>query len=223
MFSYLFSISPTKVYIDAGMGQSNPITLTVITSGASYPRTWRIRISQIPCGSISKAEQGCLQYFTGVNGKVRSFNFDTVNGRQLSNQDYSVCVRTERNFCSIQYTSCQDPANNRTRSFTLSGNSNNPVMAMVGGGAQGTPNSCANDWLLIGCARVADRLPVSPTCEDRICGGTFNAEVSSVERTVSSNIRPFRLAFHADSIEAPVDVDNRGFCLDYVQQPCTNG
>lgn len=80
-------------------------------------------------------------------------------------------------------------------------------------------------------------------CEDKICGkleraenvslfvnfwviftgGAFNAEVSAVDRTVSSNIRPFRLAFHTDSVEAPNDVDNRGFCLDYVQQPCTNG
>lgn len=77
-------------------------------------------------------------------------------------------------------------ARNRSRSFTLSGNSNGVVNAMVGGGSQGTPNSCSSDWLLIGCARVADRVPQAPTCEDRICGGTFNAEVTNVERTVTS-------------------------------------
>lgn len=33
-------------------------------------------------------------------------------------------------------------AANRSRSFTLSGNSNMAVSAMVGGGSQGTPNSC---------------------------------------------------------------------------------
>lgn len=54
-------------------------------------------------------------------------------------------------------------------------------------------------------------------------GGTFNAEFSQQERTVMSNIRPFRLYFHTDSTEAPNDLDNRGFCLDYVQQPCTSG
>lgn len=75
---------------------------------------------------------------------------------------------------------------NRSRSFTLSGNTNMPVNSMVGGGTQGAPNSCTNDWLLIGCARVADRLPPAMTCEDRLCGGTFNAEISSMERTVSS-------------------------------------
>lgn len=92
--------------------------------------------------------------------------------------------------------------------------------------------------------KFSDRVPPVMACEDKICGkfivinllkcikhflschcsgGTFNAEVSNVERTVSSFIRPFRLAFHTDSVEAPNDVDNRGFCLDYVQQPCTNG
>lgn len=75
---------------------------------------------------------------------------------------------------------------NRSRSFTLSGNSNMAVNAMVGSGTQGAPNACVNDWLMIGCARVADRLPQTSTCEDRICGGTFNAEVSAVEKTVTS-------------------------------------
>ncbi|XP_055315358.1 uncharacterized protein LOC129575574 isoform X2 [Sitodiplosis mosellana] len=211
------------IYIDAGVGDNNPIMLTLITSGPPFPRMWRIRITQIECSSISKADSGCLQYHTGVYGKVKSFNFDFNVGKQLSNQDYSICIRPERNFCSIQYTACADTNSNRSRSFTLSGNSNMAVSSMVGGGSQGTPNSCVNDWLLIGCARVADRLPPSNTCEDRICGGVFNAEISSMEKTVISSIRPFRLAFHSDAVEAPTDVDNKGFCLDYVQQPCTNG
>lgn len=179
----------------------------------SAMQRWRIRITQIECSSISRADAGCLQYHTGVYGKVKSFNFDFNVGKQLSNQDYSICIRPERNFCSIQYTACADTSgylfsfllsnqfvvgrsfiqniiiqidSNRSRSFTLSGNSNMAVSSMVGGGSQGTPNSCVNDWLLIGCARVADRLPPSNTCEDRICGGVFNAEVSSVEKTVIS-------------------------------------
>lgn len=77
-------------------------------------------------------------------------------------------------------------ANNRSRSFTLSGNSNFGVNAMVGSGTQNIPNSCPNDYIMIGCARVADRQPFTNQCEDRICGGTFNAEISSTERTVSS-------------------------------------
>lgn len=58
---------------------------------------------------------------------------------------------------------------------------------MVGSGGSQTPNSCINDWLLIGCARVADKIPLPTTCEDRICGGVFSAEPGSIEKTVSSN------------------------------------
>lgn len=48
-------------------------------------------------------------------------------------------------------------------------------------------------------------------------------EVLLLISTPTASVRPFRLFFHADGIEAPIDIDNRGFCLDYVQQPCTNG
>lgn len=66
---------------------------------------------------------------------------------------------------------------------------------MVGSGTQGTPNSCTNDWLLIGCAKVTDRIPIPNTCEDRICGGTFNAEVSTVDRTVQSKFFGRKILF----------------------------
>lgn len=166
------------------MGISNPVILTVITSGAAFNRLWRIRISQIECTSVSRADPGCLQYHSAVNGRIRSFNYDPSSGRQLSNQDYSICIRTERNFCSIQYSACLDPMNNRSRAFSLSGNSNTPVMSMVGGGSGG--NGCNNDWVMIGCARVADKMQTNAVCEDRICGGIFNAEVNTMERTVTS-------------------------------------
>lgn len=97
------------MYIDTGVGQSNPIVLTMISSGAPFPRLWRIRVSQIQCTSLSRADSGCLQYYTGIYGRIRSFNFDPNVGLHLSNQDYTICIRTERNFCSIQYSACQFP------------------------------------------------------------------------------------------------------------------
>ena len=45
------------------------------------------------------AADGCLQYYTGVAGRVESFNYNNAAGLQLSDTDYSVCVRMERNFC----------------------------------------------------------------------------------------------------------------------------
>lgn len=95
------------VYLEVAP-DNTPITLSVITSGPAYSRTWKIKITQIRCPSSYKAPEGCLQYFMGVSGTIRTYNFDFVGGMQLANQDYSSCIRMERNFCGIRYTGCQD-------------------------------------------------------------------------------------------------------------------
>lgn len=41
------------VYVDAGTGTS-PIILTMVTSGIFLKRNWKIKVSQIPCDSITK-------------------------------------------------------------------------------------------------------------------------------------------------------------------------
>ncbi|XP_059476250.1 uncharacterized protein LOC132197164 isoform X2 [Neocloeon triangulifer] len=210
------------MYVDAGAGYTSPVTLTFVTSGPAFPRNWKVRISQIPCMSNYKAEDGCLQYYTGVTGQIRSFNYDSGMGLQLSNQDYSICIRMERNFCGIQYITAPDPVNNRSRSFSLSGQTTgqNQVTSMVGSVG---PNSCNGDWIIIPCAANAGRAPsIEPTCTDRICGGTFNSEVSTVPATVFSTVKPFRIIYHTNNIEFPNDQSNRGFALNYVQQPCSN-
>lgn len=78
--------------------------------------------------------------------------------------------------------------NNRSRAFTISGNSNNPVNAMIGSGAG--PNNCANDWLLVPCAANVGRIqPAQALCTDRICGGTFSADLSMQASSVLSKNR----------------------------------
>ncbi|CAH1726097.1 unnamed protein product [Aphis gossypii] len=97
----------SHMYVDAGTGTS-PIILTMVTSGIFLKRNWKIKISQLPCDSITKADTGCLQYYTGVSGTLKSFNYESYSGLHLSNQDYTICLRTERNFCSVQYSACDD-------------------------------------------------------------------------------------------------------------------
>ncbi|XP_078034170.1 uncharacterized protein LOC144468505 [Augochlora pura] len=219
------------IYIDVGIGQTNPVTLTFVTNGSPFARSWKVRISQIRCDTIYRAEEGCLQYFTGISGQIKSFNYDPSTGLQLSNQDYSICIRMERNFCGIQYMACASdgqsmvtsngatPAGQmvRNNAFTLTGNTQGTQIAAMTGAA------CQTDWLTIPCASNSGKLPTAMmTCVDRICGGTFNSENQSLNSSsVVSTVKPFRLIFHTDSTEAPNDVGNRGFCLNYVQQPCT--
>jgi hypothetical protein len=49
---------------------------------------------------IDTAPPGCLQYYTGNVGVIRSFNFffearGVNTARQLSFQDYTICIRQE--------------------------------------------------------------------------------------------------------------------------------
>ena len=75
--------------------------------------------------------------------------------------------------------------NNRTHSFTISGNTQGqtPLNSMTGS------QQCNADWLIIPCMNNVGRVsqgPASSTCVDRICGGTLSAEVGTTPSTVYS-------------------------------------
>ena len=137
LFPFFFKVSGTTpipaicgtnsgqhMYIDMDLHSENPVTLKVATNGASFKRTFSIKIFQIECDSLSKAGDGCLQYFTGIEGSMSSFNYNGASGLMISNTDYTMCVRTERNFCGIQYNACTDALNAFSMSFSISGITN---------------------------------------------------------------------------------------------------
>ena len=135
------------------------------------------------------ASDGCLQYFTGVSGQMFSFNYNDASGLQLSNTDYSICVRMERNFCGIQYTACTDSGKYDLKvlycwhtwsSFSV----NTPGMAFsITGGtpADGSKvgTACSTDWITIPCATNSNdptlQTGTPSVCVDRICGMVFNS------------------------------------------------
>ena len=43
-----------SVYVDMGLSSNNPITLTVVTSGSSFSRSFSIKVTQIDCYSLNK-------------------------------------------------------------------------------------------------------------------------------------------------------------------------
>ncbi|KAL7741846.1 hypothetical protein ACLKA6_012064 [Drosophila palustris] len=79
-------------------------------------RLWEIRVLQIPFSQ--RAPAGCLQYHTGVEGVIQTFNF-AENGRHLANQHYRICVRQELERCSISYQPCDE------QSFRIGGGLSN--------------------------------------------------------------------------------------------------
>ncbi|XP_032778287.2 uncharacterized protein LOC116917041 [Daphnia magna] len=216
------------MYIETGLLGNSPITLTVVTSGTGFARQWRIKMTQMNCDSIGRAPNGCLQYYTGVSGTIRSFNYDGTSGRQLSNQDYSICIRTESNFCSIAYSVCSGGVYSITGptggSATAQGT---PIGALVGA------TTCNTDWLTIPCASDNGRAIQrgNTVCQDRLCGDAFASVVQATSGTVITSVRPFQVTVHFDAFEAIVPTsltnvqgqfNNRGFCLSYIQQPCTS-
>jgi len=93
------------VYINVDTVEG-PIELQMITGIASYMRDWRIKISMIPCAARYQAPVGCLQYYEGIKGHIRSFNFNQSNSTRmgyLNGADYAICLRRERDMCSVTY------------------------------------------------------------------------------------------------------------------------
>ena len=58
-----------------------------------------------------RAPTDCVQYFTGVSGSVKSYNY--AGGQILAGQRYNNCIRTEKGYCAIQWkessTTSPDP------------------------------------------------------------------------------------------------------------------
>ncbi|EFX72899.1 hypothetical protein DAPPUDRAFT_110154 [Daphnia pulex] len=79
--------TPTDVRLSFNFGTATAIT-----------RSWKIKIAMLPCSATYLAPADCLQYFTADSGRVKSFNWQDVAGtttRQLNNQNYDICFRTE--------------------------------------------------------------------------------------------------------------------------------
>ncbi|XP_050093873.1 uncharacterized protein LOC126576605 [Anopheles aquasalis] len=92
-------------------------------------RLWEIRVSQIPFSQRSPS--GCMQYYTGTEGLIQTFNF-AENGRYLANHNYRACIRQEKNMCSVAYEPCDD------QSFRIgipNGLNDEPEGGAAGGGA----------------------------------------------------------------------------------------
>ena len=51
------------VYVDMGLSSNNPVVLTVVTAGASFSRTFSVKITQIECNALSKGEENKTFYY----------------------------------------------------------------------------------------------------------------------------------------------------------------
>ncbi|XP_003400310.2 uncharacterized protein LOC100649350 [Bombus terrestris] len=94
--------SGQHLYIDLDEDDQS-LTLDFRLPSNLRSRMWEMRVVQLDFEQ--RAPTGCLQYFQGSNGTLKTFNF-LSNGRFLADQDYLMCIRQEREMCGISYTPC---------------------------------------------------------------------------------------------------------------------
>lgn len=209
-----------------------PIELQMITGIAAYARDWRIKISMIACDSHHKAPAGCLQYITGTTGHLQSFNFnqrDETRLGYLNAADYAICLRRERDMCSVTYSVRTEKdvfeilpdANDTTPygapealmkapaesyatkapAFGIATTDGKPTDLQAAAGV----SKCTGDYLAI------------PGL-DRFCGGAFSLDSGSrdSQSMTVKNSGPLMILFKSDKA-----FNGRGFNINFQQGPCT--
>jgi len=213
------------VYVSLGTASSDSATLAFGFTGDSTSRKWDMKISQIECGSIdAPTDPSCLQYYTGLSGTIKTFNFLDTSTTHLGSQDYSVCFRKEQGYCCIQYTECTA----ETGPFSLYVSETGTVDAQVSQKEGAT--SCTEDYITIaGGQGVCSTNPaLGGVIRERYCGYYLNVLINvKISAPVCACASPFAIGIKTDDTTDPHDsttpanaIISRGVCLDFQQQPC---
>ena len=75
-----------QVYVDIGNLASDTAQIQFSTNGELATRIWEIKVTQQPCDCNGPTD-GCLQYHTGLTGRLTTFNFLPTNDNHLANQE----------------------------------------------------------------------------------------------------------------------------------------
>lgn len=208
------------MYIDAGTADT-AATLTFKTNTAGTG-TWRVKVSQIACHSAYKAPSGCLQYFTGTAGTIKSFNWGDGTGTcsagcWTQSQDYYACVRKESGMCSIQYVPTTvtsgdafDLTNGATTQLV---DADNCVTIAPGNGFIEIPN-----------VRISSASNGADIAGGIYCGEVLSVPLAIIAIGVNSGVVSDSPRFNIRVVAENGAAQNElsGFSLDYAQMPCTS-
>jgi len=212
------------IYVDIGNGASDTATLAFAFTGSSTARKWDIKVAQIPCSTTYTPTSGCLQYHTGVTGRIETFNFNTAAGSHLPNQDYAACVRQEEGRCCIEYTVCSDD-----NSFSLNNLIDISADATLGKSSTGTNcypgTNTASDFTGDFIEIAGSGGSCGASSGSLYCGQALhvlNDQLVALQIPICDCTTPFAVNVVTDAYaDANSDKSaNRGVCLEYRQLPC---
>ena len=198
--------------MEMGHTAASTATVTFTFSGTSTTRVWEIKATQIPCGASYGPPDGCLQYHTGLTGRITTFNWlETTTPQHLALQEYSICVRPEMGYCCVQYSVCSD-----TNSWTIYEDTTTVMTGL-------TDTACSLDFIGISGGSGVCSAGYSNQLKSKFCGTHFNPVTAGTENIpVCDCTLPFAVRVHTDNTAdaSPGDATNRGVCLEYNQVPC---
>uniref|UniRef100_A0A182PZM7 CUB domain-containing protein n=1 Tax=Anopheles farauti TaxID=69004 RepID=A0A182PZM7_9DIPT len=96
--------SGQHMYLDIDRAYSHRLYLNAVFN-SNQPRAFLVKITQL---STPRAPAACLQFHEGVNGVLKSFNYENnsivVTNRKASyfnNLNYAICIRRQMMFCNV--------------------------------------------------------------------------------------------------------------------------
>jgi hypothetical protein len=207
------------IYVDMGAASSDTATAKfTFLSTSTTGRTYEIKVTQIACSDINRPQAGCLQYHTGLTGRLSTFNFaetTTASQMHLGSQEYNICIRQEQGYCCVQYSVCAD-----TNSFSLDQKSEAADTADIG-------TYCTNDFIEIGGGSATCNInSVGGYSNTRYCGRILSLALSgAINIPICDCTAPFSVYIKTDGLidaatTAAAVPNNRGVCLEYTQIPC---
>ncbi|XP_040583175.1 uncharacterized protein [Lepeophtheirus salmonis] len=158
----------------AETGDLGAFALNFDTADVTTTRSWDIKVTQVACDdTLSLPPDGCLQYFTGLSGNVKSYNFGVL----LASTAYDSCIRNERGFCSVRYTESATAV---------------PDPFIIGADAAGRTDGS-------NCADA--RLVISGSVSSVVCGNFLTqVDASMMASQVIANNVPFNLRLETTNI-----------------------
>ncbi|KAK4010126.1 hypothetical protein OUZ56_019273 [Daphnia magna] len=208
------------------------LTFNFARTATPSSRLWNIKIALLPCGAPYLAPVDCLQYFTSPSGRISSFNWKDVPVtavRQLNNQNYNACFRTElidrQKATEICFSVC--PTTNTGAGFSITTNAVVAGNSLLGLG-NNVQGYCTYDFLGIRSATDS----ITGLAGDRFCGEHLNTarapNGASTSVQLCTPIKPFKVTYVTDGTESaigapalvatPADTNNVGFCIDYQER-----
>jgi len=210
------------MYVEFGATSSDDIELKSTFDATA--KQWNILTRQISCTAKWKAPPDCVQYFTGVTGSIKSYNF----GNQiLQTQEYSNCIRQEKGYCRVSFA---ENSINTPDAFDLDTVTGGTATAGGGSPANNIHVSCALAFVTIpnGSEDGINRLQSTfsyHSFQNEWCGSDLaytplapTAAGVSVKMPVMSKRQPFRLGFWTAT--AALGTGGLGFNLDFSQINC---